>query len=358
MGREPWLLVQEGGRLYLLAREQRDFVFITVNKALTAEKEEQLARSGSFSKPRLQEMGLTFRVLPGGQIRGAALTGSEAGDTLYFYPASGKKQKYVFSDDYEKERIDAFFGGVERFTAPGNKKKKNSPDNWRVQRQDPALYQKMGWVPPILMGMGIASSAGYLMNRTWPWYLAYLMSFAAPVVLDILFPAYFTLITEKGGPKHAHDLSIPMWVQVLVLVLMTRSNWLDESLFLKLWAVCGILSVLMAYLLVEEFRRMKGALLAVLFGAGIAATLLIGHTNCVFDFAQPETYVLAVEELEESRSGKTTSYECTVTLPDGRTLEIDISGRFYHALEVGDEVQVALHPGALGIGYVTVQPME
>ena len=137
MDREPWLLVQAGGKLYLLARNQQDFVFITVNKALTAEKEEQLQRSSSFSSLRLQEMGLSFRVLPGNQVRGVAVTGCEAGETLYFYPASGKKQKYVFSDDYEKEQIDAFFAGMERFTAPGGTKrnKRKGPEDWRTERQ-------------------------------------------------------------------------------------------------------------------------------------------------------------------------------------------------------------------------------
>ena len=84
MDREPWLLVQEGSKLYLLARNQRDFVFITVNKALTAEKEEQLARNGSFSNLRLQELGLTFRVLPGDQIRGRGPDRQRSGgDTLF-----------------------------------------------------------------------------------------------------------------------------------------------------------------------------------------------------------------------------------------------------------------------------------
>lgn len=191
-----------------------------------------------------------------------------------------------------------------------------------------------------------------------PWFLAYLVCLLTPVVLDILFPTYFTLITEKGGPKHAHDLSIPMWVQAVMLILLPMPNWLDETMFLKLWAVCGVLVALFMGLLAEEFRRNKGALPAVLFVAGVVGALVVGHINSVFDFAEPETHVLTVEDLDQSRSGKRRTYECTVTLPDGRQAELRISADFFNSLEIGDEVRVEVHVGALGIEYADAYPAE
>lgn len=296
MEREPWLLVQAGSKLYLLARDQRDFVFITVNKALTAEKEEQLQRSGSFSKLRLQEMGLTFRILPGNQVRGVAMTGCEAGETLYFYPGSGRKQKYVFSDDYEKAWIDAFFTGVERFTAPTGTKKKKDANQWRKGRQNPKVYEQLKWLSTVMT------------------ILSFVCGFAYRI---------------RGG----------------------------RLLYLAVLLISAVLATLVLGIFAEEFRRQKANLLAVFLIAGAFGMAEAGHFNRELDFSEPEVHTLAVEELDYT-GGKNSSYRCTVTLPDGREAELEIKADFYKTLEIGDPVRVEVSTGALGIEYAGVYPME
>lgn len=355
MEREPWLLVQEGSKLYLLAQDPQNFIFIAVNKHLTAEAEEQLCRR-TITVALLQEMGLTIRVLPKKQVRGIALTGSEAGETVYFYPKSGKKQKYILSDDYEQVWTDAFFAGMERFTPPGNQKKKKDAEAWRTERQDPALYRKMGWIPAILLALSLGGGIGYIVYRTWIWYLASLIGPLAAVVLDIVYPAYFTLIAEKGGKKKAHDLSLSLLAHGSLLVFMPKPNWVHDAMFGILWGICGVTAVLVM-LLAEEFRRKKGYLFFVFLLAGLFAMVDVGHINQVFDFAEPRTYTLAVENLRYDNDD-TDSWHCGVTLPDGREAEIEISRTFYESLEIGDEVHVELYPGALGIEYATAHPIE
>ena len=361
MDREPWLLVQEGSKLYLLVRNQQDFVFITVNKALTAEKEAQLRRSGSFSNLRLQELGLTFRVLPGDQIRGVALTGCEAGETLYFYPTSGKKQKYVFSDDYEKEQIDAFFEGVERFTAPGSirKKQNKAAGDWRTERQDPAVFKKMEWVAIGLTIFSAGCTAGYIYYRTWPWYLGCILAVAAAIALDIVLPQYLTLIPpEKGKSKPAWNLFWAVMAYGIPILLMPTHNWLMEHLWWQVLIFCGVMVTLCLWLWAEEFRRCPRDLVVACFFAAVIGMSMVGHVNEVFDFSEPEVYEATVEDLDQHRSRRRTSYACTVTMPDGTGMELNISGRDYNALEIGDPVRVEVSTGALGIEYAAAQPIE
>lgn len=361
MEREPWMLVQEGSKLYLLARNQQDFVFITVNKALTAEKEEQLQRSGSFSKLRLQEMGLTFRELPRNQIRGIALSGWDAGDMLFFYPVSGKKQKYVFSDDYEKERIDAFFSGVERFTAPTankNKKKKKAQD-WRKDRQDPAIYGKLVWVAPALAVLSFIFGFAYRMREGWLLYLLSVVWVIIAVVLDIAFPAYFTLIPPAKGEKKkkAWNLIAPLIIHGWLMVIGPGSNWLDGRVFWISWLVCGILAAAVMGIFAEEFRREKAYLIYVFLIAGLFGNIETGHINEALDFSQPQVYTLEVEDLNHT-SGKNSSYHCVVTLPDGREADLEIKANFYNTLDLGDPVRVEVSRGLLGIEYANAYPAD
>lgn len=358
MAKEPWLLVQEGSKLYLLAKDRQDFVFITVNKSLTAEKEEQLARSGSFSKPRLQELGLTFRTLPDNQVRGVALTGTEAGETIHFYPASGKKQKYVFSDDYEAEQIDAFFAGTQRFTAPtGSKKKKNARD-WRKARQDPQIYEKLWLLSPSLTVLSFIFGFAYRMRGGWALYLLSLVWVIAAVALDIVFPAYFTLIpAKKGEKKQARNLIGPLLVHGWLMVVGPGHNWLDWKWFWILWLVCGVLAVLVMGFFAEEFKREKSYLIYVLIIVGLFGCIEAGHINEALDFSQPQVYTLEVEDLHYS-GGKNSSYKCSVILPDGREAEMEIKANFYKTLEIGDPVRVELSRGLLGIEYAQAYPIE
>lgn len=358
MEREPWLLVQAGSKLYLLARDQRDFVFITVNKALTAEKEEQLQRSGSFSKLRLQEMGLTFRVLPGNQVRGVAMTGCEAGETLYFYPGSGRKQKYVFSDDYEKAWIDAFFTGVERFTAPTGTKKKKDAKEWRKGRQNPKVYEQLKWLSTVMTILSFVCGFAYRIRGGRLLYLASLMWLVLPIVLDIAFPAYFSLILPaRGEKKKARNLFGPVVVHGWLMSIGPGSNWLDGRLYLAVLLISAVLATLVLGIFAEEFRRQKANLLAVFLIAGAFGMAEAGHFNRELDFSEPEVHTLAVEELDYT-GGKNSSYRCTVTLPDGREAELEIKADFYKTLEIGDPVRVEVSTGALGIEYTGVYPME
>lgn len=355
---EPWLLVQEGSKLFLLAQDHQNYIFITVNKNLTAQIEDQL-RYRTITPVLLKELGLTIRVLPKNQVRGVALTGSEAGEYLYFYQNAGKKLKYVFSDDYDKERADAFFAGMARFTPPkGGSRKKKDADDWRRKRQDPQLFEKLWFVSPVLTLLSFVCAFAYRMRGGWVLYLLSLLWVLIPVILDILFPAYFTLILEgKGEKKKDRNLLWPLLIHGWLMSIGRANNWLDGKLYLLVMLICGILCTVVMGIFAEEFRREKAYLIVVFLVTGVFGSVVAGRFNEALDFSEPETYTLTVEDLEYN-GGRNRTYRCWATLPDGREAEMHIRADFYETLEIGDPIRVEVSTGALGIEYANAYPAE
>lgn len=353
---DPWLVLQKGRKVSLLAQDHRAYYVIDVDEHLSYEMEMWLAGRG-ISEELLRELKLSYEFISKTAVRGVAIGGWTAGDSVWLYLNSGKR-RYVLSDDCSKEWMDRFFLGVARFTPP-KEKSKPSEDDWRKARQDPELYEKMKYVPPILTVLNVIFGIAYLLNRTWPLYLVWLLCLAAPVVMDILYPAYFTLIPEKKGKKKdAWELEFPLLAHVILLILLPDINWLNDGAYLAVIALSGGGVTLLLGLLAEEFKRRKGYLWAVFLLAGLIGMFSAGQINEVFDFSQPEAYVLVVEDLGHTSSRRNRRYECEVTLPDGRQVELDISRSLYNQLEIGDQVLVELSTGALGIEYANVYPAE
>ena len=357
--KQPWLLLQDGRKTYLLARDQQNYYLILVDRFLTWETEEWLIDHG-ISKERLEELPLNYETLPRKQLRGIALTGTNAGDALYLYPKSGKRRHYTFSDDCSEEQIDVFFAGVERYLAPSEQKKKSSDTgDWRVDLQDPEIFRKMEYVCIGVTVLSTLFALGYVWNQGVFWYTALLLANGAAVALTILFPQYFTLLPdEKNKKKSAWNMAWSLNSQLIVSIALPARNWLDDSLFWPSVFICGTVAAAVLGLLSEEFKRAKIWLLAVFLFVGVLGHGTVGHINEVYDFSEPESCILVVEELDYHKSRRSSTYECTVTLPDGRQVELDISRNFYRTLKVGDPVRVEVGTGALGIEYANAYPVE
>lgn len=353
---EPWLLCQNGRKTYLLAQNDRAYYRIEVNDALSYETEQWLMIRG-ISEELLSELLLEFEVFPKTQIRGVGIGGCGAGDSIYLYLKTDKRVRHILSDDYPKEQVDVFFSGIPRFTPPQAKNSKSGRD-WRRENRDPELFDKMKYVVPVLSLTSVVFNVGYLYYENWMWYLGCLLCIAIPVLLDIVFPAYFTLLLPgKEEKTDAWELVWPMFIHMLTLLIFPGKNWLNESLFLVVWIIVGGAAVLVLGLFAEEFKRKRSNLLIVFLAAGVMGSIAVGHVNEVFDFSEPETYILNVQDMHHS-SGRNDIYECTVTLPDGRKTDLEVSRSFYNALELGDKILVEHSVGAFGIEYANAYPLE
>lgn len=361
----PRLLVQKGNKTVLLDRDSKNYYLIDVDRNLTWETEEWLIRHG-VSKEKLDNLALKYRMIPKTEVRGIALSGTKAGDALYVYLRSGKREWYLFSDAYLDAQIDVFFEGVERFLAPAErgtdrlkgKRQDNTKDSWKNAQRDPELYEKFRYVSPSLTALSILGSVGYIILDSRWCYLLCLLCMGLAVALDIVYPAYFTLIAPgKGEKSDAWELYWPIMIHVMSLLFLPQRNWMDKNLFFTVAAICAVASVTILGLFAEEFRRRKMVMCLVSLLVGLLGTFVVGHFNEVFDFNQPKSYTLVVKDLE--RSGrKNRTYECTVTLPGGREVDLNITRSLYDELEIGDLVRVEHGIGALGIEYANAYPLD
>ncbi|MBQ8621287.1 MAG: hypothetical protein IJ422_03135 [Oscillospiraceae bacterium] len=356
--RELWLTCQKGSKTYLLAKDEKAYYIIDVDRHLNYDTEEWLIQQG-ISEALLKELALSYERIAKEEVRGVAIGGCEAGESVYMYLKSGKRQQHMLTLDSDEKWMDQFFGNIPRFTPPVDKKQKKDGDSWRREGRDPDLMKKLRFVSPVLTLAVIGCSFGYAKTEDWRWFVLCMLCVALPLVLDILLPAYFTLIPAgKGKKRDAWELEWPIFAYIFIMCIQPGGNWLNEGIS---WAVIGIGAVgfvVILGLLAEEFRREKLALAGVALFGGLLALFLAGHANEALDFSTPEVYSLVVEELDHSSSRRNRRYECTVTLPDGRQVELDISNALYQTLEVGDRVMVEHSVGALGIEYVNAYSVE
>lgn len=360
-----WLICQNGrgGRKeILLARDEKSFFVIYVHDGLTHDKRNTLQLQG-VSENLLKKLDVHFDKIPKSAIRGVAIGGYSAGDMVYLYPNSGRRMKFQLRVNHEMKQVEDYFENMKRFAPPTDKKeKKRNEEYWRREGRNQQLYESLGIVIPIMVVVSFVVGIMYARTSAWYWFVGCLFCVMLPLVLVILLPQYFTLIMAARGKKSdALEASWIFFGVVLWLAVMPAKNWLDAQTWLIAALLCGGICTLLLGLLAEEFRKKKEYLFAVFFISAIVGVSLVGHANEVFDYGEPESYILKVEELDYWRGGRrnrSKHYECSVILPDGREAEMDISKEFYDRLKVGDLIRVELSEGALGIEYTNAYPIE
>lgn len=346
------LILQKGQKLFLLLKNAEDFHLVSVDKRLTAEVEEKLLASYPCSDASLRELGINFqRLTP----RGVAVGGNEAGDPIILYVGK-EKRKFVLSDDYDPDVIGAFFADLEWFTPPKQKHKKN-PDAWRLEEQDPALVPPMKKLQIFLTLVSIGSSILMLFEPIWG--LLGIFSSVACVVLDIRFPAYFTLMDlgKGSGPEHAIGLalaaSVPVFAQGLYII--NRCNFHP---WWPIWLWSAALGILIGVLIgryAREFRN-RGwdaaalVLMLVMFFQGP-----IGLVNLLADRSEPRTDWVQIQDMYVSEGGSSADrYYCVIPLEDGTEFDLQIPLSCYEELFVGDNIQIVERSGGLGFGYISL----
>ena len=243
----------------------------------------------------------------------------------------------------------------------GKKQKKmKALYGWRTERQTVEMMRITEYTALAVSIAGFAAAVLYGLRGSALWLLASVALLVLTIVLDILFPAYFTLIPpEKGERKPAHGL-YEAWCAAGVVLLITTSSWnlVETGSLWLLGAACGIVTAVVLGLWAEEFRREKYLLVVAFLVGGLIGGLFLGHCNVVFDNKPAEVYTLEVENLRSHRSRRSAGYYCSVTMPDGTEKELQITVDTWNHLEEGSMVQVRVGQGALGVGYVVASPTE
>ena len=252
--------------------------------------------------------------------------------------------------------MESFFENLHRYQPP--KTKQSKQEDWRSEQQDRELFHKLSFVPAACLLASACSACGFAVTGSPLWFTLCLLCLVIQLGLLMGMPAYFTLAFPKGTKnKNAWELEIPLLVLAMGMVFRSRINWLSDRDF---WMAAGLGAVagVIIYGFLPDLHKIKWAVAAAaLFGA-LGGWFVIGHGNQVYDFAEPECYILEVENTYVNSSRRNRDCYCVVTLPDGREVKLEISKSVYDGLEIGDLVQVEHNFGALGIEYANVYPLE
>ena len=190
-----------------------------------------------------------------------------------------------------------------------NKKKNKGPYAWRLERQTIEMMRITEYVSVVVSTAGVAATVLAFVRGSTRWLMAAMAILVLTVVLDILYPAYFTLIPpEKGEKKPAHGLWV-VWSVLcfFLLMLVSACNLMEWKLLVWLGVACGVVTAVILGLWAEEFKREKCWLLVAFLIGGLIGGSFAGYCNIRFDKNPRQVYTLVVEDLRRS-GGKSKSY--------------------------------------------------
>ena len=350
-----YLQIFKGEQAYLLLKSDSHFHLVRVDASLSESKMNRLLRIYPCSDDQLRDLGLHYSAFKAENLRGVVIKGYSAGDEIELW--IGNTAKCTLGSDYTEETLSTFFDG---YTIT-----RSLPSQWTGL--DPKYIRIISWTLNIV---SLICSLFFCILQT-PYKLWSVLCILCPitaVALRLLFPASFTLEDESMEKKigvfrksrRKGNLLIPSVIvpgMALSIRSLTDFTFSDSTVIILLVAasIISVVAVLLYGILNDGFRNGLVNALGILFGAVLVCLGVAGQLNYLLDFNEPETYVLEVSDKQVDRGHKSTSYYCTVTMPNGEILEVNMSASTYRSIEVGEDISVTYHKGAFGIPFYTVE---
>ena len=227
---DNYLLLQKNSRVSLLVRYTGRYHIIAVNNKLDNEKEENVL-AGNCSDAMIDEMGLTRETILKTDLHGVAIGGCCAGDVVVLY-TKDRKLKYVLSDDYDDEYLNAMFAGIECFQPPKNVKAKSHKSDWRTELQVESMRKVIGTIGSVLNFSGcVCFVATSLFGRLSAlWSIICLLIMVTSIGLYFAYPQYFSVMGGKeykrvGYTAKVKHLDFAIMAPALALTFRSLSDF-------------------------------------------------------------------------------------------------------------------------------------
>lgn len=365
----PHFMLNRGNKEYLIIRMDDVFHIIDADEHLTKEKRAAILEKGC-TPAEMQQMGLSGMTIPKSDIKSLTVTGCGYMDDVIFR-LNRQKLAFWFPQAYEQRKVDDFFRGIPRKQYKTRHRVKGGKHrDWRMREQNYELYCKLrpvGWVWNILCAgiVLIPLLTKTIHVRHLGWIITGMSLFA--ILLDIFMPEYFTIIwiqnnrrlsNRKYGQRElktrAINLGFGLSLIVGFFVLLCSGGYhlfdpfrvLPPALIAT--AIVSITLLLFAREFQEQFSAWLVSLLLILFFNIFA---FVPHFNHVLGPDLSPVNATIVDQHKSSGAKRGTNYYCTVTLPDGRELDVKVSREEYDALAPGDTIDLQVGTGFFGIDY-------
>lgn len=180
---------------------------------------------------------------------------------------------------------------------------------------------------------------------------------ALPVIGLALVAFFHGLVRLDGKPKSAY----PNVGSALILppVILTLRAFLDWHLlsWSDTWPTLVVLTAVVVVLVLIGARdaRRRWALVGTFICSGLYVYGTATYLNCRHDRSEPFVYESTVRDRHISK-GKHTSYHITLApfIDENSSRDIDVPSETYERLREGDQVQVGVFEGALGISWFLI----
>ena len=368
----PHFVLRQNKGEFLIIRMGDAFHIIDCNEALTKEKRLAILEAGCTPE-QMQEMGLSGTTIPKSDIKALTVTGCGFQDDVIFYLQNKKKLAYWLPQAYEQRKLDDFFRGIPRKMVKTRTRLKGGSKHrdWRIREQNFEVYQKLrpvGWV-------WNAVCAGYvlipiIMERFYLIPMGWIVTAmgAVALLLDIFLPEYFTImfIQEGAGRKfrnergrapdtRAINLGIGLFSAVAAFALISRRSYhlFDEFRVISPALIASAVVGVTLYLFAREFQEDFMAWVVTLLLLFVFNTFLfVPHFNHALGHElTPETGTIVSQHRTSGGRRSSPNYYCTVELPDGRELVVEVSRSEYNSYEIGDTMDLRVGTGVFGIDY-------
>lgn len=347
-----YLHIHKGDASYILLRSPTHFHLIRIDADLSESKMERLLRIYPCDTNQLHKLGVHFSAFKATNLRGVVITGYQAGDTLELW-LGGDIRQYQLATDYSDEMLSSFFSG--------HLITRRLPPQW--EGLDPSLIRKITWS---LNGFSIACAIlFYFISVPYMlWSVLCILCQASALILTLIYPSSFTLADDSKKPKRYINkgkghllLTCIAPGFALCLRTMTDFTFTDRSLGILL-LVSLVTSLVLCAVYIWINKGLRNGLvnaIAVIFAIVFLGLGTVGQLNYLLDFGYVDRQMAQVVDKQVTRQTKSTSYDCTVQLPNGEFMELNLSARRYQDIDIGDDVIVAHYDGAFHIPFSTVE---
>lgn len=349
-----FLHIHKGESSYILLRGTNHFHLIRIDADLSESKMNRLMKIYPCDSEQLQKLGVHFSAFKADNLRGVTVKGYRAGDALTLW-LGGDVREYELGADYSEEWLDNFFAGV-RITY-------QLPPKW--EGLDPNLIRKITW---LVNGVSIACAiAFYFISIPYKlWSVLCILCQLSAFVLTLMYPSSFTLADDSKKRKQyinkgKGNLLPACLAPGFALCLRTLADFTFDSRSFGLLLLISVgTAIVLCAIYIWRNKGLQGGLVN-----GIAAVFVcvflglgsVGQLNYIMDLKPADAQIASVIDKQITRHTKSTTYDCTVLLPDGTYMELNVSIRAYRAMQIGDSVLVKHHSGAFCIPFTTVQTL-
>ena len=349
-----YLHIRKGESSFLLLQCSTHFHLVRIDVGLSEAKLAKLLRIYPCENSRLRELGIPFSAFKSANLRGVTVKGYRIGDTIEFWLGNDAR-KYQLDEDYSEEFIHRFFAG--HFLYNHLPPKREGLDRNLIQKITLSLN---------LFSCGCAAAFLFLAKPYGLWSVLCILCQLTALAATLMHPASFALL-ENRKRKHLNTgkgLLLPAYLApMFTLGLRTLTDFtFGNRNFLSLLLISAAVSfavLLLWYVLFLRrtawHRKPVGEAIAMIVLTVFLSFGTVGQLNYLLDFHAGTEHIAEVVDKEAHRSTNSTTYYCTVQLPSGEIMELSVTGRTYHALQIGEDVLITHREGAFGIPFSTVQ---